>query len=273
MSYKIIITIAVLLLLGGAGLVLLKPTKQPDPINNSQTNSQQAPTAEQTERAVSWHYDGVWQANQVSPPCPSAIIAQTPVDLHLATSILYPGQVRSGEYKPHGGFRFDQSVNADISVYAPQDAWLVRGARYLVEGEPQYMFDLINDCGLMYRLGHLRELSPKMAQVVKQLRKPRELDSHTTELRPPIKIKAGEIMATAVGLENTSNVFMDFGVFDLRQQNQTADDPEWLANHAGQLDPYALCWLDLLPSGERTVAKSLPGADGVHGKQSDYCRS
>ena len=39
------------------------------------------------------------------PACPQQPMLATPVDLSLATSILYPGQVRGNAFKPHGGLR------------------------------------------------------------------------------------------------------------------------------------------------------------------------
>ena len=54
------------------------------------------------------------------------------------TSILYPGQTRSGDYKPHGGFHFDgPGQGADVQVVAPMTATIYRGSRYLARGEVQ----------------------------------------------------------------------------------------------------------------------------------------
>ena len=43
----------------------------------------------------------------INDDCPEKLLFDTPVDLNLVTSILYPGQIRANYFKPHGGFRFD----------------------------------------------------------------------------------------------------------------------------------------------------------------------
>jgi hypothetical protein len=179
--------------------------------------------------------------------------------------------VRGGHYKAHGGFGFGNSKNEDITVKAPLDGLLVRGSRYIESGEIQYMFDIINPCGIMFRFDHLLALSPKFAEVAEQLRQPVVDDSRTTDINP-IPIKTGEVIATAVGLKKAGNVGMDWGVYDLRQKNQASKNPEWLLQHQGEQAPYALCWLELLPPEDSTKAKSFPGGDFVLGKQSDYCK-
>ena len=221
---------------------------------------------------VTWYFDTEWKVEGNPSLCPEPFILQTPIDTNLATSVLYPGQLRSGNYKPHGGFRFDHSENEDITVKAPVDGVLVRGSRYIESGEIQYMFDIINPCGIMVRFDHLLALSPKFADAAEQLRQPVADDSRTTPL-DPIPIRAGEVVATAVGLKKTErSVGVDWGVYDLRQKNQASKNPEWLLQHPGEQAPYALCWLDLLPPEDSTKLKSLPGGDYISGKQSDYCK-
>lgn len=219
---------------------------------------------------IMWYFDTEWKSSSKPPTCSEPLALQTPVDINLATSILYPGQMRGGHYKAHGGFRFDKSKNDDIMVKAPLDGLLVRGSRYIESGEIQYMFDIINPCGIMFRFDHLLTLSPKFAEAAEQLRQPLVDDSRTTNIGP-IQIKAGEVVATAVGFKKTGNVGVDWGVYNLRQKNQASKNPEWLQQHQGEQAPYALCWLDLLHPEDSTKAKSLPGGDSVSGTQSDYC--
>ncbi len=224
-----------------------------------------------TANQVTWYHDTEWKPDGNPPACPEPFVLQTPVDINLATSILYPGQVRGGNYKAHGGFRFDRSNNNDITVKAPLDGMLVRGSRYIEGEEIQYMFDIINPCGIMVRFDHLLTLSPKFAEAAEQLRPATVDDSRTTDISP-IQIKTGDVIAMAVGLKKTGNVGVDFGVYDLRQKNKAAQNPAWLREHGGEQAAYALCWLDLLPAADSTKAKSLPGGDSSNGKKSDYCR-
>ena len=114
--------------------------------------------------------------------CPEPFAFQMPVDISKATSVLYPGQVRGGDYKAHGGFRFDRSHPNEITVIAPYDAEVIAGARYPVNGEIQYTFDFSHPCGIRYRFGHLLTLSPKFQAIADKFPLPEGVDSRTTQV-------------------------------------------------------------------------------------------
>lgn len=193
------------------------------------------------------------------PACPNPLILQTPVDLDKVTAILYPGQVRSGEFKPHGGFRFDNSKNDQIEVKAPMDAYITDATRYIEAGEVQYMFFFHHDCGIMYRFDHIMELPPKLLSIVEKLPEAKENDSRTTRINENIKVEAGEVIAKAVGFKS-GNVFVDFGVYDLR--GKVVTNP-W---------DHAVCWLDLLSKEDAQKVRSLPPGDLKSGSQSTLCK-
>lgn len=192
-------------------------------------------------------------------PCPEPLILQTPVDLSLVTSILYPGQARGGDFKPHGGFRFDNAKDNQIEVRASMDSQLQDASRYIETGEVQYLFDFQSDCGIRFRFDHLLTVVPKFAEVVKKLPEAKEHDSRTTHVEP-VSVKKGEIIATAVGFKNNLNVFVDFGVYDIR--GKIFSNPR----------DNAICWFDLLPKEDTAKAKSLPPADSKSGSQSTLCK-
>lgn len=199
------------------------------------------------------------------PSCPDPLILQTPVDIAKVTAILYPGQERGGDFKNHGGFRFDNAKNNDIEVRTAMDSQLQDASRYIEQGEVQYMFDFVAPCGIRYRFDHLLTVSPKFTEMVEKLPEPKEDDSRTTHINP-INVKAGEVIATAVGFKNNGhgessiNVFVDFGVYDLRGKN-TFQNPQ----------PFAVCWFDLLPASDSAKVKSLPSGDSKSGTQSTLC--
>jgi hypothetical protein len=209
-----------------------------------------------------WTYQGA-----DLPACPDPLQVSAPVDVHLATSILYPGQTR-GEYKPHGGFRLDGKPN-EVQVHVPLAGSIVRGARLLVEGHLQSGFDVITPCGIMVRLGHLATLAPRIQARFEELPGPTEGDSRTTNFSPPIAVDAGDLVATAIGLPG--NTFLDFGVYDLRRPNAKATDAAWASTHDAELAQHAVCWLDLLPAGDRELVEALPPGDPTAGRASDYC--
>ncbi len=238
------------------------------------TMSPSAPSAS----SVTWQQTGEgWQAVGATPAaCPSPFVFQPPADLSKATAVLYPGQTRGGNYKPHGGLRFDSSKNTDITVTAPYAAQVVRGGRYLVNGEIQYTFDFITDCGIMYRLGHLLVLTPAFQTIADKFPAAQEGDSRTSRVEPAVAVKAGDVIATSVGITKggETNTFFDWGVYDTRSKNEISKDGTWLAQHKDdvELAQHAVCWFDWLSSTDSVRIKSLPAGDPTSGKKSDYCK-
>ena len=82
-----------------------------------------------------------------SSACPTPLL-QTPVDLSMVTSILYPGQERGGNYKAHGGFGFDNATDNSVTVKIPLSGKITRVVRYKEMGELQYLFEFEGDCGV-----------------------------------------------------------------------------------------------------------------------------
>jgi hypothetical protein len=246
----------------------------PDPEVPEEPEIPETPDVPDDSSSVGWQFDGLtWQAAGTPPPCPSPLIFGTPVDLSLVTSILYPGQARGGNYKVHGGFRFDgPGQSADVEVVAPMTATIYRGARYLAGGEVQYSFDFINACGIMHRFDHLIDLSARLQLVADTFPPASDGDSRTTLVAPGQIVEEGEVLATAVGLRTTGNTFVDWGVLDLRARNAISEDPEWLAQHSLELDAHGICWFDTLAPSDAARVRSLPPADSVSGSTSDYCQ-
>jgi hypothetical protein len=214
---------------------------------------------------VTWNFvDEAWRASGTPPACATPLL-QAPADLSLATALLYPGQTRGGNYKSHGGFRFDRpGQNNNLTVTAAMAASVYRGARYIESGEVQYLFDFVAECGVMIRLDHLLTLSPKFQTIADGL-PPASASSATTFITGQT-VTAGETIATAVGFRNPANVSFDFGVYDLRKRNPAT------TTRTGELIPYGICWLDHMSASNNALVRSLPPGDGVAGTTSDYCR-
>lgn len=233
------------------------------------------------------------QINQVTKSyesCPKPFVFKLPIDINKATSILYPGQIRGGNYKAHGGFRFENSLPSDIQVVAPMDAKVIAGARYPVNtGDIQYAFDFEHPCGMRYRFMHLLTLTPKFQAIAEKFPLPKGLDSRVTQVSPPIEVKQGEVIATAVGMtkdgtsKNGTNTFVDWGVYDYRRQNEASQRSDWATLHASEdsswatyynseIYRYAVCWFDWISPEDKAKVLSLPASDGQSGKTSDYCK-
>lgn len=190
--------------------------------------------------------------------CPKPLVIQSPVDLEKVTSILYPGQVRGGDYKPHGGFRFDNASSNQVEVRAPLVGTLTAASRYIEAGEVQYLLDFETSCGIKYRFDHLLVLAPKIADAVSDLPEAKENDSRTTRLKKEINVSEDEPVATSIGMKNNKNVFVDLGVY---KSGGLFSNP--------RSNP--ICWFDLLSPEQKAKVKSLPPADSTSGSQSDLC--
>lgn len=216
-----------------------------------------------------------WKANGTPPACSDPLLIPSPTDTTKAVSILYPGQYRGGNYKPHGGFRFADGTNDSVTVTLPLDAQLYKGSRYGEQGETQYLLGFINSCGIMFKFDHLDTLSADFKKVVDDNLPPaKDNDSRTTSLvSKNLNYKAGTVIATGVGFKKTNNSVFDFGVYDLRKKNTISANAEWAAKHTddNEYAPYAICWLDILGNTDSARVKALPASDPTSNTISDVC--
>ena len=245
-----------------------EPTQEPHEAQHSTSNDVHAETVD-TTTSVQWSSnERGWSPNGTPPDCSEPFVLQTPVDINLVTAALWPGQVR-GSYVAHGGFRFDANDRDNITVRAPIGSHLVQGSQYLANGDKQYLLSFSVPCGFFYRFDHVRVLSPKLAESLKDLPPATPGDSRTTNI-PPVWVEQGEVIGTSVGIF-PSNIFVDFGLYDVRTPNNVIPNPAWadLFADATEFGHYGVCFFDFLPGNHGAIMRSLP--TGVEGKTSDYC--
>lgn len=268
--------IILILLLIIAGFLLFTTRNKGDVLINGNTPIKGHQQWFKKDSEISWKYNPDskrWSSVGNPPTCPEPFTFPAPADVSLTTGVLYPGQIRGGDYKAHGGFRFDKLRTNDIEVRTPFDGRLFMAARHTTESnEIQYVLYFVNDCGFMFKFDHLLEITPKFMELIKDVHLAGNNDTRTTQISPTVFIPKGELVATKVGLKN--NTFFDFGVYDLRKPNGVTYSTYMLTRfpniyeHGG----HAICWLENLEEPDRTTIKSLPGADGNMGKKSDYCK-
>lgn len=278
MKRLIVVAIAAMALTGAAcqkqqNTGTTPPPGGTDNANETVTNNESVNTNIPAVTTAQWQKSATgWTASGTPPACPTPLAIQSPVSVRLATSILYPGQTRGGNYKAHGGFRFDGLENSQVTVYAPLSGSVVEASRYIEAGETQYMFDIQTDCGLRFRFDHLLTLTPEFQTIADALPAAQVDDSRTTPVDPSIAVTVGQPIATAVGFAKAKNVSVDFGVYDLRQKNAASANAAYTASHDATYAQHALCWLNLLSSVDAAFVKDLPAADAAAGKTSDYCK-
>lgn len=270
------VAIVVFCAVGFVGWRVAGSDKKDDVKSVNDGSSQKADSAKADDNTlVTWSWSGSkWSASGTPTACKDPVkFANTPSDLSNAAGVLYPGQTRGGNYKPHGGFRFSLSSN-NLEVKAVMDGYVASGSRYIEGGEVQYLFTVVNSCGIAYRFDHLLTLSPAFEKLANSLPEAKVDDSRTTNFDKPLQVKAGDVVATAIGFKKTTNYSYDFGVYDYRKQNAAASDAGYVAKHQNWLSQatYALCWLDMFSATDSAKIKNLPAVDMTAGKTSDYCK-
>ena len=162
-----------------------------------------------------------------------------------------------------------------MTVVAPFDGYIVKATHNFAEGttEIQYGFDIMNNCGVMSRFGHLREIPDNLQKIVDKLPEA-SASSRIENVNPPVFIKQGEVLATKVGLTSDKNTFFDWGVYDYRQENEASKVPAYKTAHPqGEHAWYAVCWLQgWLPASDAATLAKLSAGGGESGKNSDYCK-
>ncbi len=233
----------------------------------TEENTEEKPAQTQNSGPVRWDYkNGKWIPTREPPACPEPLVLKVPVDLERVTGILYPGQVRSEDFKPHGGFATN-GQGADV-VRAPLQGYIKDVAYFTDEFGVHYMYDIQHECGIMVRIGHLGAVPDKFQAVFDTANKRGYRDSVTMEVQS-VLVEAGEIIAT----NSQTGKGFDFGMYDLRKENQAAQDLAFREAHADEAGQayYALCWLDWFTEEESKKLKALPGVDWKSGKESAYC--
>lgn len=268
---EIILAVVVLVAVGFVGWKLVV-SKNNDALNTASVNSSEK------GQFVGWRFDGdIWKAVNDAPKCEDPLVISSPVKVSEVDGILLPGEVRGGDFKPHGGLSRSAFNNRNrIDVSAIRDAYVYQGARYLHDGKTvQYMFDFIDPCGIRYRLDHLAMLTPDFQKLADELPEAKTNDSRTTEIKP-VLIKKGTLIATEIGIKADGNAFFDFGVYDLRAPNQASKTSLYTTDQLRISDKeqsfFALCWMDYMQGSEKTVITALPLRNGDPQGISDYCR-
>lgn len=247
------------------GVLNKKPTTTPSPSNST----------------VSWRFDDMsstWVSQGNAPKCSMPLIAKGELlDFSKVLSIVQPGQVRGGSYKPHAGLRWSEygGYVKGVTITAPFDGEIIGAAQYKTEGIYQFLVNIIHPCGFMLRLGHLLEPSDFIKDILKDIPPAVENDSRESFLSG-VLIKKGQVIATEVGMPPPASpdalgTFMDLGVLDLRARNPILP-LNFSSNASTKYSLFSVCWYegDYFSETERTKVASLPFSNSD--STSDYCK-
>lgn len=258
------------------------PTSMPIPTPTAPATQSASPTptpSNSISAQAIWNWNGSnWFTDATPPACTLPIIPNGALfDFSKVLSLIEPGQIRGGSYKPHGGLRWSApgTYTPGVKISVPFDGVVVAAWQYLVGGIYQFGVNIENSCGIMVRLGHMRVPSTKFANILTALPAAAENDSREYQINPPAAVKAGDVIATDVGMPSPApadslGAYIDFGLLNLRQVN-----PVLGANFSTNAEPkyskYSVCWYqgNYLSPSDQSIAASLPIANGD--PKSDYC--
>lgn len=256
---------------------------------NPDTKNADAPQPIKTKESndVIWAFDEQKQEWYVqsgkAPKCDSSFqFDSSPVDFSTVATVLFPGQYRGYNYKPHGAFRVYDATAGQVDIKMPVDAKITSLTRYLEspDNAMQYLVTFVNDCGIEIKFDHLATLSPRL-QAIAETRPAAKLDDTRGDPNnkpTPELFKAGEVIATVIGHPNTKNYGFDFGVSDYREPNTISKNKDWVALHETYIasEWYGVCWFDMLPGEDADTAKKLsetPTNPEKPNLVSDYCKN
>lgn len=256
-GFSVVIILLVIVVIAGIGFAVYNSVSiKKDEGKTQQNSGANSPTP---------NTDKVAQNSCGNPPT-----IELPVASERIKSVLYPGQMRGNNFKPHGGFILNNSNDAEVTL--PLPAKVVDGVRYNEMGEVQYMFDFEADCGYRFRLDHLNMLTADFQKIADQLPASTE-SSQTTNLNSG-KFDAGTVVASRVGFVKTGNTSFDFGLYNMNKQNDASKEADWPKDfqHQTDLAMHGVCWFDYLSASDVALIRSLPAGDGQQGTNSVYCK-
>ena len=238
-----------------------------------------SPTSPIASAPVVWRFDGKeWISQGSVTQCPSPLIPTGELlDFSKVLSIVQPGQIRGGSYKPHAGLRWSEfgGVVKGISIKAPFDGEVVAAAQYISEGNYQFTINIIHPCGIMLRLGHLLEPSDSIKKILSTIPPAIENDSRESFLSGTF-IKKDQLIASEVGMvppasPDSLGTFMDLGIVDLRKKNPALDS-SFKSNADVKYSLYSVCWYEgnYFSDSDRARVLNLPFSNGD--ATSDYCK-
>ena len=139
-------------------------------------------------------------------------------------------------------------IKKPAPVYAPVDSYLILQTRYrlsasgLKDVQWRLMFQV--GCELIYRFDHLDTPSEKIMKYLGNIPiNPDQDSAPNVKVTPPLKIKAGELVAYTKGTPMAGS--WDFGVLDISKDNELPKRLSKFENHPiGRQYKYAACPYD-----------------------------
>ena len=140
-------------------------------------------------------------------------------------------------------------IKKPVPVYAPIDSYLILQSRYRMQGlkDVQWRLMFQVSCEILYRFDHLDTPSDKILKHLGNVIVDEDqISAPNLNVKPPLKIKAGEIIAYTKGTPQAGT--WDFGVVDINKNNELPKRLKEYENRpTGRQYKYAACPYDYYP--------------------------
>ena len=256
------------------GIFPLKSTQTPVPIVQS---------------FVEWSNweTGEWIPSSTPPKCGplEEMFDGIPIDIRIVNEFGRPGREggNGSYYVAHGYLRPGNTPHDQIEVKFPAEGFSLYAVNrrvedyYIEEKETDTVYHIADDevqvklefhhpCGIKIMLDHLAQITNRWAEIIKDVPVLTN-DSRVTFMGSGEHfVEAGEVLAYAIG--HATNTYLDFGVYDMRTKNQSAemlarDWPEYVSGAS-----YGVCWTGLFgPKVEKILEDLTTGSVST----SDFC--
>ena len=266
------------------------PTPEPTPAPTSETTPEPtpAPTPEPTPEPtpatppfIRWSSEtGSWAPSSAPPECGplEEMFDVLPIDPNILTTVGRPGRTggNGAYYVAHGLLRANNTPHDQIEVKFPANGFSLYsvnrrledyyiGQKRINDGVEQVKLEFHHPCGISIMIDHIAQLTDRWMEIIKDI--PVTMNDSRTVQMPSGQywVESGEVLGHAIG--HVNNIYLDFGVYDLRNKNDSAvmiakDWPEYI-NSGG----HGICWSGLFGSQVQEILEGLYDL----GSESDYC--
>ena len=210
-----------------------------------------------------------------------------PIDVTIVDVFTPPGRpggdsYHGSYYVGHGHLRSHNTPHEQIEVKFPAEGFSLYQAnrqledyyieeketdtvKHIVDDEEQVTLTFHHPCGIAVKIAHLAQVTDRWAEIIKDI--PVFTNDSKITFMPSGKdfVESGEVLARAIG--HATNTSLDFGVYDLRNKNDSAerlarDWPKYVLDAS-----HGICWTGLFGP---EVQKLLEGKADSNAT-SDFC--
>ena len=259
------------------------PTVTPTPVPTA-TGTLQPDDLQIFVKWSNWE-TGEWSPSSTPPKCGPLedMFNVFPLDIAVVDVFTPPGLPggNGSYYVSHGHVRSQNTPHNQIDVKFPAEGFSLYAVnrrledyyieeketdtiKHIVDDEEQVKLEFHHPCGIKIMIDHIAQINDRWSEIIKNV--PVLLNDSRVTFMPDGQyfVESGEVLGYAIG--HATNTYLDFGVYDLRSKNDSAemlarDWPEYASTAS-----HAICWTDLFGAETQKLL------EGKAVSSSDFCK-